>query len=231
MIVERLQVFVASFFEEYAAVKGKGRWADKTPNYVDCLAFLEELFAGIAKYVVIVRHPFDVCLSFEDAWQQSGRPMAAIADYIEQARDFRKGGCRFWNDQNLKIASFVPQVADRVVLVSYEWLTAYPEPALKEILDFLGEPWDPIVLDYDRASHDFGFEDRKIDKMPGIVTNSGKFLEWSETERERLAVVASDGMRAFGYDPHTVARGSATEELEKVFLDGKSGQLGAISIG
>jgi hypothetical protein len=218
VVTDRLREFVAGFFEEYAWVKGKSRWADKTPNYVDCLPFLEELFAGSAQYVVIVRHPFDVCLSFENAWKKSGRPMRVLRPYVDQAEDFREGGCRFWNEQSLKIASFIPHVAGRIVSVSYEWLTSYPETALRGILEFLNEPWDPVVLDYNRVRHDSGFEDRKIQRMPQIVSNSGKFLDWPETERQRLGVITRKAMKAFGYDPHRAVRGRATAGLEKTFL-------------
>src|SRR5215213_3907425 len=38
--------------------------------------------------------------------------------------------------------------------VRYEELVSDPEAALRELLDFLGEPWDEAVLDYDRQPHD-----------------------------------------------------------------------------
>jgi hypothetical protein len=218
-VVSRLRTFVASFFEDYAVVKGKSRWADKTPNYLDCLPFLEELFERTAQYVVIVRHPFDVCLSFEHAWQKSGRAMRALESHVNEAGDFRVGACRFWSDQNLKIASFVPQVASRVVSLDYESLTNYPELVLKKVFAFLQEPWEPIVLEYNRVPHDFGFEDRKILQMPKIVPNSGKFLSWPEEERRYLGAEAHEAMEVLGYTPNQAARGRAAKELEKTFVD------------
>ncbi len=217
-VMGRLGTFVADFFREYAAAQGKSRWADKTPNYVDCLPFLDELFASTAQYIVIVRHPFDTCLSFEHAAQKSGQPMQAIRPYVAQAQDLRVGACQFWNEQNLKIAAFMPQVTGRVVAVSYELLTMQPEPVLRKIFGFLGEPWDPIVLDFNRARHDYGFEDRKIQNMPRIVENSAKFLAWPDTERLRLAAVAREAMETFGYDPHRATPGRAIEKLVKVIV-------------
>ncbi len=217
VVLNRLEALVASFFEEYAIRNGKRRWADKTPNYVDCLPFLDELFCGKAQYVVIVRHPFDVCASFEHAFRRSGRPMRALRPYVETAKDLRLGACTFWNDQNLKIAAFIPLVASRAVSVSYELLTARPEPVLRRVIDFLGEPWDPVVLEYSSQPHDFGFEDRKIDSLPRIVTNSGKFLTWPAAERQRLADVAEEAMRAFGYTPDQPERGIAARSLEVTF--------------
>ncbi|MEA3377941.1 MAG: sulfotransferase [Chloroflexota bacterium] len=218
MVMERLRDFAEGFFEAYAAAKGKNRWADKTPNYVNCLPFLDELFAHSAVYIVIVRHPFDVCLSFEDTARKNAKPMRAIRPYVGNARDFRAGACQFWNDQNLRIASFLPQVSDRALAVSYELLTSRPVPVVREITEFLAEPWDPAMLDFNRVHHDHGFEDRKIDQMPVIVGNSGKFSRWSEQERLRLAHVAREAMEAFGYTLDQPTRHETRSALEAVFV-------------
>jgi hypothetical protein len=223
MMMKRLRSFVTGFFEDYARSKGKQRWADKTPNYVECLAFLDELFAGEICYIVLVRHPFDVCLSFEHAANKSGRPMAAIRSHIAEADDFRSGACHFWNEQNLKISSFLPGVASRATALDYELLTSQPEPVLRQVFAFLGEPWEPIVLDYGRLPHDHGFEDRKIEKMPKVVPNSGKFLAWPEEERQRLALVAQEAMDALGYVPHEAQRRRAVDDLEESFIRGEHG--------
>jgi protein-tyrosine sulfotransferase len=223
-VMSRLRDFVTGFFEDYARVKGKGRWADKTPNYVDCLPFLDELFAGEVRYIVIVRHPFDVCLSFEHAASKSGRTMLAIQSHVAKAGDLRAGACRFWNEQNLKIAAFVPQVAGRVISLDYEALTSWPEPVLRKMFAFLDEPWTPTVLDYARLPHDHGFEDRKIERMPEIVPNLGKFLDWTEQERQRLAGVAREAMDALGYVPHAAQRQRGVDALEMTFIQEDHGQ-------
>ena len=217
-VMRRLRSFVASFFQDYALAKGKERWADKTPNYVDCLPFLDELFSGEARYIVIVRHPFDVCLSFEHAAKKSGRPMKAIRSHIAVADDFRAGACAFWNAQNLKISAFVPTVADRVLSVDYELLTSQPEPVLRRIFAFLDAPWSPVVLDYGQLPHDHGFEDRKIERMPKIVPNFGKFLAWSAGERHRLAAIAREAMDSLGYSPDQAHRQQAVGDLERTFI-------------
>lgn len=218
MVFHRLAAFVTGFFDDYAASKGKRRWADKTPNYVDCLPFLDELFASKACYIFIVRHPFDVCLSFEHAATKSGQPMVDIRPYVAEAGDLRAGACRFWNEQNLKIAEFIPQVSKRSISMDYETLTSHPEHVLREVFAFLDEPWSPNVLNYNQSPHDYGYEDRKIDKMPEIVPNSAKFLVWPERERVRLAAVAQEAMNILGYTPHQIQRGQAMGKLEETFI-------------
>lgn len=217
-VMSRLQDFVSGFFWDYALSKGKGRWADKTPNYVDCLPFLEELFVGEARYVVIVRHAFDVCLSLERAAEKSGKPMLAIRSHIAQAPDFRTGACRYWNEQNSKMLAFIPKVSSRVIALDYELLTSRPEPVLRQMFRFLDEPWDPVVLDFGRLPHDYGFEDRKIEQMRQIVPNFGKFLAWPTQERERLGIVTQEVMHTLGYSPHQAHRLQAVDEVEQFFI-------------
>src|SRR6266508_118853 len=43
---------------------------------------------------------------------------------------------------------------DRYHELRYEDLVSEPEKTLRELLDFLDEPWDPAVLAHDRAPHD-----------------------------------------------------------------------------
>jgi hypothetical protein len=54
---------VSFYFETYRQSKGKRRWADKTPHYVMCLDFVEELYGPSCQYLMIYRHPFDVAES------------------------------------------------------------------------------------------------------------------------------------------------------------------------
>lgn len=74
------------------------------------------------------------------------------------------------------------------------------------------------MLDFNRVHHDYGFEDRKIDQMPVIVGNSGKFSRWSEQERLRLAHVARQAMEAFGYTLDRATRQETRSALEAVFV-------------
>src|SRR5262245_59249629 len=43
-VATRLAAFADYFFGNYARSKGKSRWADKSPSYVDHVAFLREIF-------------------------------------------------------------------------------------------------------------------------------------------------------------------------------------------
>ncbi len=54
---------IAAVFETYAAERGKSRWGDKTPLYMQHLSLLERLFPD-ARYVHLIRDGRDAALSF-----------------------------------------------------------------------------------------------------------------------------------------------------------------------
>ncbi len=137
--LDRLRHLYGDFQAEYAARRGKVRWADKDPANTLLLPFVEELFPD-AQYIHLLRDGHDVVASHRDRWgYRSGVRSArgAWRKYVEAAR------------------SFGPTVgADRFLEVRYEALVADPEAELRRLFAFLGEAWDPAVLAFDRAEHD-----------------------------------------------------------------------------
>ena len=54
---------IAAVFEAYAAERGKRRWGDKTPLYMQHLPLLERLFPS-ARFVHLIRDGRDAALSY-----------------------------------------------------------------------------------------------------------------------------------------------------------------------
>src|SRR3712207_2484896 len=54
---------ISAIFETYAADRGKSRWGDKTPMYMQYLPLLERLFPG-ALFVHLIRDGRDAAVSF-----------------------------------------------------------------------------------------------------------------------------------------------------------------------
>jgi len=192
-VLRRMGRFAAGFFETYAASKGKPRWADKTPHYVNHAATIDGMFEGRVLYVGMMRHGLDVAASL------SGFSWGVLEPYVAECGDRRLAAVRFWRDQNRKLIRFAERVGDRFHWVRYESLTADPEPVLREVLAFLGEGWDPAVLAYNRYPHDTGLEDANARELAGIVANSYKYRAWSEKEQRRLFEEAEDVFGHFGY--------------------------------
>lgn len=195
-VAQALAGFVASFYEGYAAARGKPRWADKTPHYVDCLDDLWTLFGPSARFVVIVRHGLDVAYSLSDP----RRRYPAIAASVEAAGgDVPTGAGGFWAAQNRKILDFVAAHPEACHLLRYEDLTTSPEATLEPMFAFLNEPWEPGVVDYASVEHHAGVEDPEVAKLTRIVPNSGTHRAWPEDVARRVRVACEPVLSELGY--------------------------------
>lgn len=137
---------IASFFDsfklEHLAIKGKERWADKTPSYTLNLPFIERLFPS-AQYVHIIRDGRDVVASHKDRWGYR-RAVSATKSWPQYVRPARTFG-----------AGIGP---GRYLEVRYEDLVESPEETVRGALNFLREDWSEGMIDYQKSPHDLGEE-------------------------------------------------------------------------
>jgi hypothetical protein len=129
---QRIAALFDAFQSEYAHARGKVRWADKTPRYALCVDYLNELFPT-CQVVHVVRDGRDVVASHRDRWGY-GSALKAVKKWPWYVATARAAGARL--------------PADRYHEVRYEDLVTDPEGTLRQLLDFLGEPWDPILLQH-----------------------------------------------------------------------------------
>jgi hypothetical protein len=134
----RLSRFYAGLFEEYAAARGKARWGDKTPFHVWHIDEIERLFPD-AVFVGILRHPFGAVGSMRRRFDR--RPVQAT---------------KHWVMVNREIAHQAVRLGSRFALVRYEDLVSRPEPVLRELLGFVGEPWSERVLRHHQVQQEQG---------------------------------------------------------------------------
>jgi hypothetical protein len=123
---------------DYAARRGKTRWADKTPRYALSLEYIDELFPT-CQVVHVVRDGRDVVASHQDRWGMVSA-CKAVRKWPLYIRTARAAAFRLPSDRYLE--------------VRYEDLVHETEPTLRRLLDFLGEPWDPAVLAHETRPHD-----------------------------------------------------------------------------
>jgi hypothetical protein len=136
--LEHIRALYADFQTEVLARSGKARWAEKDPTYTLHLPFIEELFPH-AVYVHLLRDGHDVVASFRDRWGYKSAARAARTEwarYVQAAR---------------ALQARLPE--QRFLELRYEQLVAEPEVQGQRLFTFLGEDWDPAVLDFDPAQH------------------------------------------------------------------------------
>ncbi len=136
--LEHIRDLYADFQAEVLARSGKRRWAEKDPTYTLHLSFIEELFPE-ATYVHLLRDGHDVVASFRDRWGYTSAARAARTEWARYVRAARELGGR------------LPE--DRFLELRYEALVADPAAQGRRLFDFLGEEWEPSVLEFDPAEH------------------------------------------------------------------------------
>lgn len=189
--------FISGFFDGYAVSRGKARWADKSPKYVDCLVELRDIFGPRTRFVLMLRHGLDVAYSLADA----DREYPAIRQHVAAANgNVAIGAARFWADQNAKIEAFRQARTDMCFQVRYEELTADPAASLEPMFAFLGEPWEPAVIDYQRFPHHRGFEDPDVRRRTRIEANSGHYLAWPSHVQTAVREACQPMLSRLGYE-------------------------------
>lgn len=133
---------VDAVYRVYAEARGKRRYGDKTPSYMQHLGLLDRVFPD-AQYVHIVRDGRDACLSFLAMTRKPrfnlGRPRR-LAEFACAWRLEIEGAQRFGE----RVGS------GRYLELRYEDLVAEPEKRLREVCAFLGLEFEPGMLEYYR---------------------------------------------------------------------------------
>lgn len=138
-----------SLLEPYRRKTGKPRIAEKTPQNIGAFPLLVDMLPG-SPLIHVIRDGRDVvCSLLKKKWFDpfTGKPLA----YTRDAR----AAADYWR-QVITIARRPQGPAFAAVYheVRYEDLVRDPEPTLKRLLAFIGEPWDPAALEFDRHAHD-----------------------------------------------------------------------------
>lgn len=204
-VIRRTRAYASYFFEAYAASHGKARWADKTPVYVNILDFLEALYGPECPYIVIYRHGLDTACSIADVAQ-----VQDLAPHMEACGgDPYVAGARYWAHQCRKLIDFQKAHPDRTVEIRYEDLARDPEPHMRKVFDFIGEPWEPDVLRFHEKPHDRwgGLEDTKASRSKGFNPNIGGYLRRPPEQIGRMVEQAGPVLEELGYTVDAEAAG------------------------
>ncbi len=186
---ELLALFGGAFVamhERAATIAGKPRWADKNPENVLYLRDWHTLLPDGFLFVHVVRNPFDVLASLNEADFHRTVP-TDFRGKVEMYRKFRQAGDAYC----------LAHVATSHTL-SYEQLAAEPEKTVTALLGFLGEDYEPNILtEYAAPERGSGIEDPKVRKTLRIHTESvGRWRRDLSDEEHALAqeILAAEDM-------------------------------------
>lgn len=168
----------SSLHEALRIARGKQVWADKTPDYANCLGEIDELFAGSPRYVMVYRHPWDAVHSI---WKR-GWSLNEIADPFESALVHLRDTLRNMRD----FESANPARCTRIV---YRQLCGAPAETLAQAMAAIGLAFHPQMLEFGKTPHNFGLEDPVIRGKPDIGFSGGAWNSWSEERKSRARAI------------------------------------------
>jgi hypothetical protein len=182
-----IEAFYGRIFGRFAREQGKRRWGDKTPYHVWHIEQAARVFPD-AVFVATVRHPGAVTASVH---KRFGYAVPRATHH--------------WMRINLEMTYQAARLGPRFALCRYEDMVLDPEPTLRELLSWLGEPWSPGVLEHHRVQSDRGtparVEGRTRSDQPISAAQIGAWAtELDEGQRKKLCETTGDLAAFFGYD-------------------------------
>jgi hypothetical protein len=177
---------IDAIYTFYARQRGRFRWGDKTPGYVNNLPLLLQLFPR-AKFLHIVRDGRDAALSL--------MPLSFGPNTVFVTAQKWK----HWVQHGLSFAEGHPEA---IHMVRYEDLTDDPETVLRGICEFLGEDFCEEMLEYHRDAK--GRIPQGIHGMISAPASRSRQNRWkTEMSQRQIRVfeaVAGPLLETLGYE-------------------------------
>lgn len=132
-----LRDLVGVVYRSFLEARGKVRWGDKSPPYIEIVPELARMFPG-SRFIHLIRDGRDVAKSFQaTGWAKS----------------------RWWHDNTREWTRALEfhwrwahsELRDLILPVLYEDLVLNTEATLREICRFLGEEFEPQMLAWERV--------------------------------------------------------------------------------
>ncbi len=177
------------YIEAQRALKGKARFAEKTPSYFKYFNTIKSAAPQRTQFVMIVRDPKDIVYSIvERGWRLHSNDelsnFEAAVHYVHTS--FDKLSSIYLSDKSIH-------------LIRYEDLVGDPEATTKALFSFLNEKWSPEVLTPWEHEHDFGNEDPLARGLKSFSPSVGNWKLFPKHEQERLASQLKTNSEDFGY--------------------------------
>lgn len=184
---------IAAVFEAYAAERGKPRWGDKTPLYMQHLPLLERLFPD-ALFVHLIRDGRDAALSFLSV------PTGIMTKGWGHPRDAAGFACQWATEVRAARALGARVGAARYLEIRYEALVADPSAGLRRVCDFAGLVFDEDMLAYVGQTDSARKEhQQRLGEPPRTGVRDWR-TEMTAKEGAAFEHVAGDLLHALGYE-------------------------------
>lgn len=174
---------VASLYQAYARRCQRPRWGDKTPGYVQRMPLLSQMFPQ-SVFIHLIRDGRDVALShIRHPWGPHHLLMAGEI-WLRALETARQHGARLG--------------PDRYREVRYESLLYSPQETLRGLLEWLGEDFQPAVLQR-QIAHDVCLPSYQRSGLEVAVDNCGKWRALPDRQKAQLQGLLASALDSLGY--------------------------------
>ena len=224
-LTERMPIgaAIATVYAVYAEERGKPRWGDKTPMYMQNLRLLERLFPD-ALFVHLIRDGRDAALSFlsmpqglmTETWMQPRDPAAFASQWRAEVKAARRLGRRVGDERYLE--------------VRYEDLVGDVESVLRRISAFARLSYEPAMTDYVGNVEGISAKPHQQSlRQPPTAGLRDWRLQMSPEDVGAFDRVAGDLLDDLGYESHE--RPGASGRLRRVSYGARVAGWRAASFG
>jgi len=197
-----LRGLVENCFRQIAARAGKPRWASKTAIDAFYLPEIEQLMAGHARFVCIVRHGLDTALSLKDLCDANETYIREIHAYVARNPRPLVAFAELWADVTSGLLDLAARRPGDSLLIRYEELVAQPQATLDRLAVFLDlEPGSLAArtLGEDAPS---GLGDWKTYGKRAIeATSVGRWQSLGAAALALVAPIVNPVLTRAGYEP------------------------------
>jgi hypothetical protein len=204
---EEARRYFDRIFMRYAERHGKQRWGEKTPQHLWHVGNMKQVFPE-SVFIGVVRHP--------------GAAVASNMRRFGHTTRWSAYHCRRYYRELARQASLHPK---RFVVLRYEDLVQQPDRLMRELLDWLGEPWSDNVVEHHRVH-----AERQHDRTEGLTRadqpiDPSRIDDWADklTDGERRwAVIRLSGIAEFfGYSFEDLGALAPLNESGSLLFGGK----------
>lgn len=193
-------------------------WVGFNDNWViEFLPLLARAFPD-ARCCILIRDPRAAMASSMKLRDNDPTKAAKVPLMYSFAHHWRKHAAFAWMLQRS------PELAGRLIVIRYEDLVAHPEAELARLCAFLGNAYDPIMLDTTRFRplRSGAWQGHSNFQVPDVGIYTESVAAWrsylSRGTVEWIEFICDPEMRLFGYAPEVYAGGMPTPAIMEFFL-------------
>jgi hypothetical protein len=205
--------FLDALYSQYASQYQAVRWGDKTPIYASYIKLLSTLFpAGV--FIHILRDPRDAVASLLEKYATQEFHVDvffAARNWVRRIKKARRDG--------------IPLGQQRYLEIHYESLVCQPEATIQKICGYIGEVYDPAMLDHSGLAQQLipdnsHFFDQV--RNPINMLRMGRWQESLSASNVRITeAIAGELMTELGYELEFAGKLSISENSRVLLLGAK----------